>query len=797
LVSAIVKKSFRDLSKRKARTFFTILTIALGVMGMSLFAVTPLADESALIEIEKTNMANVRISVRDVNLTETNIHELEDIDNVNLIEIRTIILTKVKIGERWNNAILIGVSNYNNQKIDKIFKSSGDYPKDFETLTEKNNAINGIHDWKRGNDIIVKDRTGADRIIKITGEGRSLTHSLATTEGFAVFYTTLKTVQTLANLRGYNTLSFDLGITEAQEMESTIEEIRSYLTNNTSVVAFADLPETRAEDEWIGSEFFEQLMSFMLILTFLALFCSIFLISNTMNTIISEQRKEIAQLKAIGATNSQVFKSYLTTSLIMGIIGAVVGSILGIFVSYYVLITLGGPFGFESTFMIHYPTVILSLAVGLGIVIVASLPALVRSTRVLVREGLESHGISGKYGKGALDRLLMRIKGLPRSAQMGLRNAARKKGRSVTTIIQVAMAVGVFLGLVTFGYSLQLAVSGAWGDRSWDIRVISQGGGANQLYEYHTSIIENIDGVELVEPYLTTFAQINDRQIEIWGYNYDTKMWAHEKTTDPSPSRWFTLEDQENNARVLLIGEALAELEDLDVGDEVTLLTATGEFEFTIIGLQSSLMDEGQAVLAPLSTLQDILRINDTVSGFLIHTESSDHNEIDKVSTRIEETLLDRGFVVNNQIHYVLEELEHAQYQGVMDLFFIVSLLVIFISMIGLMSTLTMNVIDRTKEIGMMRCIGSKSKNIWAMFCIEGVFLTLIGWVIGIPVGYIISYILTEMVADAMKLQILLHFPFQYIVYSFLIALIGTIVIIQAPLLRAARLKPGDALRYQ
>ena len=84
MFSAIVRKSFRDLSKRKARTFFTILTIALGVMGVSLFAVTPLADKSALTEIEKANMANVRISVTDVNLTESNLHELEDIDNVDL-----------------------------------------------------------------------------------------------------------------------------------------------------------------------------------------------------------------------------------------------------------------------------------------------------------------------------------------------------------------------------------------------------------------------------------------------------------------------------------------------------------------------------------------------------------------------------------------------------------------------------------------------------------------------------------------------------------------------------------------
>jgi putative ABC transport system permease protein len=797
MTSAIVKKSFRDLSKRRARTFFTILTIALGVMGVSLFAVTPLANENALKEIEKTNMANVRIRVTDVNLDQTNIRDLEDIDNINLIETRTIILTKVKIGERWNNAILIGVSNYSNQKVDKIFKSSGGYPDDFEALSEKANAINGIHEWKIADEVIAKDSNGADRIIKIKGEARSLTHSSATLEGFAVFYTTIGTVQTLGNLTGYNTLSFDLSKAEAQEMESTIERIRSYLTNKTSVVAFADLPETREDDEWFGSEFLGQLMSFMTIFTFLTLFSSVFLISNTMNTIISEQRKEIAQLKAIGATNFQVFRSYLITSMIMGTIGAVAGSILGIFVSFFVLVTLGRPFGFESSFVVHIPTVLLSFGAGLGVVVGASLPALLRSTKVLVREGLGDQGISGMFGKGWLDRLLMHMKGMPRTMQMGMRNVARKKGRSATTVIQVAMAAGVFLGLVTFGYTLQIAVSGAWSDRSWDIRVISQGGEGNQMHEGDASIIENISGVKLVEPYLTTSAQINKRTIEIWGYQYHTKMWDYSGTMNPSPSRWFSKEDQESNARVLVIGEALAELEHLKVGDKVSLMTATGESEFTIIGLQSSLMDNGQAVCAPLSTLQHVLRINDTVSGFLIHTASSDHDEIDRTSTRTEETLLARGFVVNNQIHYVLEELNHAQNQQIMDLFFIVSLLVVFISMIGLMSTLTMNVIDRTKEIGMMRCIGSKSKDVWTIFCVEGVFLSLAGWLAGIPVAFLIANVITKMAADSMKLRLILEFPLIYVAYSFLIVLIGTIVIIQVPLLRATRLRPGDALRYQ
>jgi putative ABC transport system permease protein len=500
-------------------------------------------------------------------------------------------------------------------------------------------------------------------------------------------------------------------------------------------------------------------------------------------------------MKAIGATKSQVFKSYLTTSIIMGIIGALIGAILGIFISNFVLNGIGRPFGFELPFMIHYPTVVMSFIVGIVVVIVASLPALVRSSRVLVREGLESHGITGKYGKGAMDRLLMKTGKLPRTVQMGMRNIARKKGRSAVTIIQMAVAVGVFLGLVTFGYSLQIAVSGAWEVRQFDVITFSQGGSGKPLTEDQNVLLEGIIGVDIAEPFVTTSAQINERIIEIWGYVPDTISWDIEGTL--SKGRWFEQADHDNNATVLVIGEALAEFENLDVGDTVAIMTATGSEDFEIIGLQSSLMDNGQAVMAPMSTLQKVLRIDNEVNGFFIHATSSNHDDIDTVSTEIEESMLDSGYVMTNQIHYVMKERNQAQNAGIMDLFLVVSLLIVFISMIGLLSTLTMNILERTKEIGMMRCLGSRAKQIRSVFGTEGVFLALIGWIIGVPVGFILGSYISVAVGNSMKLNMSFHFPMIFVLYSFIIALIGTYLIIQAPLWRATHLKPGDALRYQ
>ena len=108
-----------------------------------------------------------------------------------------------------------------------------------------------------------------------------------------------------------------------------------------------------------------------------------------------------------------------------------------------------------------------------------------------------------------------------------------------------------------------------------------------------------------------------------------------------------------------------------------------------------------------------------------------------------------------------------------------------------------MNIIDRTKEIGMMRCLGSRSKDVWTIFCTEGVFLSLTGFLIGIPFGYIYANLIIDMVADIMALHVTLVFPLQYVFWGFIITLIGTIVIIQGPLWRATRIKPGDALRYE
>ena len=155
------------------------------------------------------------------------------------------------------------------------------------------------------------------------------------------------------------------------------------------------------------------------ILTMLALLCSVFLISNTMNTMVLEQRRQIAQMKAIGATRSQVLRSYLLTSFVLGGAGALIGAVLGIPMVNLILPTMCTPFGFVPQFSVDPVISAASVLVGVGIVLAASMPAILRSSSMGVREGLEGQGISADYGNGRLDRLIMRGRGLPRVLRAG------------------------------------------------------------------------------------------------------------------------------------------------------------------------------------------------------------------------------------------------------------------------------------------------------------------------------------------------------------------------------------------
>jgi putative ABC transport system permease protein len=483
----------------------------------------------------------------------------------------------------------------------------------------------------------------------------------------------------------------------------------------------------------------------------------------------------------------------------MGVIGSVGGAVLGIFIAYivyYVFVT-GGPWGFEPKFSIYWPVFFGSIAIGIAVVVLASLPALIRGTRVSVREGLESHGIASNFGTSFLDKLVQKSRGLPRTVQMGIRNSTRRKGRSIGTILQIALAVSVVITMLAMGQAITMMTEDSYDMRLFDLWVFVEGGDPQDPMTINDApAMENIEGVSSAEPFVISYTKLNGRVVESYGILYNTTMYDYQTTMGNGKGRWFTQSEYENAEDVVVIAEALAEYEGVKLNDNIELMTATGLFTFKVIGIEQTVANNGQQIHFPLTTFLKVLKTN-KISGFFMKTDSKDHSFIDQTSVKVYDAIKDQGYSVDVAINYVMKQQNVDQNKALSNIFLAVGFVVVVICLIGLMNTLLMNVLDRTKEIGMLRCIGARSADIRRVFASEAFFLAVLGWLIGVPLGYVLYRGLAWWASDVMHLVLPTIYPIKFIIMAFAMTIIGTLFIILIPVIRAARFKPGDAIRYE
>jgi putative ABC transport system permease protein len=793
MFSALSKKSATDMKRRKARTFFTILTIAIGVSSLGLFSVLPLVEQSVEREVWSSNMDDVVLHMNDTRLNDAQLENLRGIDNIRDLDAEAVFHTRIFIGDRRDNAIVIGVRDFSDQRVDKITKVSGSWPGPMEVLTDSANVKTGLLKASEGDRVRMYDASGNVMELNITGQGHNIKLSGAPFGGTAVFYATVQTVRALANMSGFNAMALDLHDYDKAPAYRTVSDVRAQLERSGGFGGFTQAPEIRQQGDWPLKYIFEGLSEIFNLFAYMILFCSLFLIANTMHTIITEQKKEVAQMKAIGATRSQIVRSYLTTSFIMGSTGAVAGAALGIFMAYGMVSVFGGFLGLEIGLSVYLPNVALSIVVGIAMAIGASVPALLLALKVTVREGMEGAGITADFGASPFDRWSMKAGYLPMSTRMGIRNALRKKGRSVSTALQVSLAVGLLLGTMAFTNSMYVEVDREWANIKYDITTTGLTEGGRPLTGDVRSQIEAIDGVKSAEPYLLPIVDLYGKMVPALALEYNTA--AVDTVGMMSQGRWFTQQEQQANATITVIAKNLAADNHLGIGDRMPVRTGAGLTNFTVVGI--TYVQMYLQVYFPLGTMQNILGQNGTVQGFFVLTTGKGHSDIDRTSTRIDDALAAGGLIVNSKPWYIEAAIDLKGPEASLAMITAISSLIVLVTMVGLMSTLTMNVIERTKEIGMMRCLGSSSMSLVSVFGSEGILLSLIGWVVGIPVGYVFTMLINQVILDSMHVIIPVLFPAGSIAMSLLIMLGITVLVMQPPLWRAARFKPGEALRYQ
>ena len=154
------------------------------------------------------------------------------------------------------------------------------------------------------------------------------------------------------------------------------------------------------------------------------------------------------------------------------------------------------------------------------------------------------------------------------------------------------------------------------------------------------------------------------------------------------------------------------------------------------------------------------------------------------------------GYEIGTEITYIAERDEIAANRSITTSITVLGFLIVAMSMVGLANAVTMSILERTREIGILRCVGARARDVRRIFTAEGLTLTLAGWLLGIPVGYALDRLIVWLIWEIVDVRIPVVFP----PWNIVLALVGTVVlalvIMVLPVRRAVRLRPGDALRY-
>ena len=223
MLSASSRKSVTDLWRRRARSVFSVLTLALAVASVFFFAVPTLIDRRMQQEVDEGRLADATLALRPLPLDDDQLAGLAELPNVAAVEARNSAEIRVLVGERRAAARVIGVRDLADQRVDVVRLISGELPGPGMVLTDVQDANVGVYDGVAGDTLTVLGDDGQGQPFTIAGQARSLPGGeMVQDDNLIVLYAPGATVAGLSGQAGYDQLAFRLDDPSPAAAEATV-----------------------------------------------------------------------------------------------------------------------------------------------------------------------------------------------------------------------------------------------------------------------------------------------------------------------------------------------------------------------------------------------------------------------------------------------------------------------------------------------------------------------------------------------------------------------------------------------
>ncbi|MBN1305443.1 MAG: FtsX-like permease family protein [Anaerolineales bacterium] len=800
-MSVLWKKVWFDLWKNKVRTLLAVLSISAGVFAVGIFfgmadlLTTTLNAAQQSIVAPHLDISLTSAIDRETALSVRNVAGVEDVQPYNLVSIQY----RVDSQGELKQGVLYMLDDYNDQKYELVDLRDGRWPEKNDVGIERMAA-----DYLKlgvGDSVTIKVDGGTEKVYPISGKIR---HPFVPPPQFMdlmYFFADGETMERFGIPDGYfNNLKVRVTPYSMDHSKEAATLIKDYLGEQGIGIGMVLYQEP--DRHWSGS----MMESMNLVLQVLALFTLLMgavLIYNTLSALVTQQTDQIGILKAIGGRRSKIIKTYLSGVLIYGLLAIGIALPLGAIVCFSICQGFLSLYNIEyNVFEVSKQTLILQTVAAIAVPLVAGLVPVLQGAAITVRQAISSYGLGGDFGTSRLDRMVERTgrRFLPTHYAASLGNMFRHKGRLIMTQLVMVTAGVMFLMVNSLNTSIDLTLDRVFARSKYDLSINFI---ERERIDRVTQMALSVDGVEEAEVWFTQSASLlaRDQLVKEAGLSSIIQgIPEGSKFFEPKiiSGRWLAPED----GRAIVLTRKTAQNNNIHVGDTVILnLGEMGKDEWQVVGLYEPVFAgpyNPETIYAPQSALFEATKKYGR--GSMLYVRTSEHNPeaVAAIVNQLKDLYKGRNIeVAQSTTEHEARQKEAFSFSTLTSMLLVLAIIIAVVGGIALMGALSISVVERTKEIGVLRAIGARSRTVLRIFIMEGLLQGMLSWLVAVPLAFVFGNQFAVGMGNALfNAALEYRFAWGAVMVWLLVVMIISVLAAILPARSATRVSVRNSLAY-
>jgi len=735
------KKVARDLTLNRTRTALALVALSIGTfaVGTDLTAYRILTREIRT-SFEGTSPPSVILHIDGSGATPDLAREVERVPGVRKAEARGALEGRVLIApDEYRRLLLFTVDDFDDLKVSTFTLETGSWPRAEGEMVLERSAVPLIH--KSVGDLVrMQTPSGVLHDLRITGIVHDPAQSPGWVDGLAYAYINPATLARLGEQPPLNELR--IIVQGGADARAVGERARAIAEGRGREVTFvnATVPRHPHADQM------EALLFLFGSFGALSLLLGALLAATIVSTLLEEQVRQMGTMKALGATTGQIGWLYTVAVLLLGAAALLLALPASVVTGEAYATFVSGVLNFDiASRAIPAWVFAVEVVLGLGVPLLAAALPVVRASRVTVRDAITSYGTGIRRGDGWRQQSSSgHLAWLGRPTLLSLRNLFRQRGRLALTVGLLGTGGAIFMSAFNVSTSWANTVDSLFKARHYDLDVVlSEAAPASQL----ESLLGSIDGVSGVETWDSAWAVrpktasvASEYRLTVTGVPTDTKMFAYPLVA----GRWLRPEDTD---AIVINHELFADPEaHIRLGDQLPLNVNGQRSTWRVVGVirELGVQRRGQNVPASAYVSRERFEQLHPTGGkrtrAVLTARERSEDAIDSLTRNVERALDAaslRRITVLPSTYRKTVLLNHLVV--IQNFLLAMAALVAVIGGLALTSTMSISMMERTREIGVMRAIGASADAVLRIVVTEGVVVAFLSWIVSvvlaIPLG--------------------------------------------------------------